>query len=218
MRTNKPGIDGPSIRDGVLHREFRDVRHFDVPDMKVWRIKAWIAFHKEVGLRRVGTGRHALLRLPQACANDRVVLKISPYARQVRHGLDAKTRKLGLIPDAGKHQNLRRLDGSGRKYDFAGCLDRAYLAAPVELNSCDRRAVHCKLPDQGARQDGEVGLVHHGIQIVGWNIKPPSSANTKVRQSAATWAFLEDSVLVCKDWNPQRFRRSEEGRRQRIGV
>src|SRR5262249_23128794 len=72
--------------------------------------------------------------------------------------------------------------------------------------------------DQSSRQHGEIRLVHHGIQILGWDIQAPSAAYTNVGQGTATGAFLEDSVLVRKDRNPQRFRGSEEGRRQRIGV
>jgi hypothetical protein len=79
VRANKAGIDGPGIRDGVFHCDFGDVRRFDIPDMKIWRIQAWIAFDEEVGLRRVGTCRNAVRRrFPPSCANDRVVLKICP--------------------------------------------------------------------------------------------------------------------------------------------
>ena len=89
---------------------------------------------------------------------------------------------------------------------------------PVELNSRDRRAVDCELANQGSRQNREIGLVHDRVQIVGRDIQSPSAANTNIRQSGATGAFLEDSVLVRKDGNPQRFRRREEGRRQWIGL
>src|SRR5215467_447610 len=147
-----------------------------------------------------------------------MVLQISPYARQVRNSLDSKAGELGLIADAGEHQNLGRLNGPGRKHDLAGCLNRADLAAPVELNARDHSAFERELPDQGTCQDGEIGLVHDGIEIVGRYIQSPSAANTNVRQSGAAGALLEDSVLVRKDGNAQRLRSRKERRCQWIGV
>src|SRR5215813_8724720 len=126
--------------------------------MEVWCIKAWITFNKEIRLRRVGARRKVIRGFPEACPNDRVVLEILPHARQVRYVFNSETGEFGSISDTGKHQNLRRLDGSGREHDLGGCFDRAYLAAPVEFDSCDRRAFNRELPDQGARQDGQIGL------------------------------------------------------------
>src|SRR5262249_45158184 len=61
VRTHEAGIDGPRIRDGVLHGDFGDVRRFDVPNMKVRGIEIRVAFDEEVGLSRVGSGRNTLL-------------------------------------------------------------------------------------------------------------------------------------------------------------
>src|SRR5262249_27737421 len=126
---------------------------------------------------------------------------------------DSKTRELRLIADTGEHQNLWSLNRSRRKHDFTRCLDRPHLVAPIELDAGDRHAVDRELSDLGSRQDGDIGLVIDGIQIVGLDVQLSAAANTNVRQSAAR-AFLKDSVLIRKNPIPDRLRCGEEGRRQ----
>src|SRR5215831_19475978 len=100
MRTNQARIDAPSIRDRVFHCDFGEIRHLNVKDMKIRRIKARIALDKKVRLGCVGARRKVgRWSFPEAGADDRVVLKISSDARQMHDGLDAKMRELGLIAD-----------------------------------------------------------------------------------------------------------------------
>ena len=65
-----------------------------MPDMKVRRVKIWMALNEGIGLSRIGARWQELMRLPKAGADDRMILEITPDSGQVRLGANVQMATL----------------------------------------------------------------------------------------------------------------------------
>src|ERR1700674_5804389 len=142
-----------------------------------------------------------------------MILEVAADARQVRHGGNAEPVELRTVADARQHQGLRGLDRTGRQHHLARGFDLADLTLPLELYAGDGVALDGQAIDVGAGQHGQVGLIHHRIEIAGGNVQQAAVADTHIGDRRATRTFLHDAVLVGEGRDPQGLCGPEEGRR-----
>src|SRR5712672_3053171 len=119
-----------------------------------------------------------------------MILEVPADARQVRHGGNAEPVELRTVAYSRKHQGLRGLDRTGRQHNLAGGFDPADFILPFELYAGDGVALDGQAINVGGGQHGQVGLIHHRIEIAGGNVEPAAVADTHVGDRRAARTFL----------------------------
>src|SRR6202163_2598737 len=142
-----------------------------------------------------------------------MILEVPADARQVRHGGNAEPVELRTVAYSRKHQGLRGLDRTGRQHDLARGFDRADFILPLELYAGGDVALDGQAINVGASQHGQVGLIHHRIEVAGGNVQPAAIADTHIGDRRAARTFLHDAVLVGEGRDAHGLRGPEEGRR-----
>src|SRR6202521_1298759 len=138
-----------------------------------------------------------------------MILEVPADAGQVRHGGNAEPVELRTAAYSRKHQGLRGLDRTGRQHNLA----RGFDPLPLELYAGDGVALDAQAIDVGAGQHGQVGLIHHRIEVAGGNVQPAAVADTPLRAPRAPRTSLHDAGLVGEGRDPQGLCGPEEGRR-----
>src|ERR1700682_2745781 len=167
-----------------------------MPDMEVRRVEFRTALDEEVGLRGVVARGERPRGFPQSATDDRMILEVPADARQVRHGGNAEPVELRTVTYSRKHQGLRGLDRTGRQHNLARGFDPADFILPLELYDGDGVSLDGQAISVGASQHGQVGLIHHRIEVAGGNVQPAAVADTHIGDRRAARAFLHDAVLV----------------------
>jgi hypothetical protein len=93
-----------------------------------------------------------------------VVLQVHADGRQIVHHGNAQLRQLGGVAHTGQLQQLRRVERSAAEHDLLG-VGRAKFAANLVLHAGGGGAVEQHLVRQRAGDDGEVGALHHRVQV-----------------------------------------------------
>ena len=94
-----------------------------------------------------------------------MIVKIASHTRQVRNDGNAELRDLGLIANAGLHQELRRLNRAKRDDDFQCSFEAAELAVAKNLHPRCSIAFEHNPSDERSRQYSQVGLIHPRVRI-----------------------------------------------------
>ena len=89
-----------------------------------------------------------------------MVLQVAADTRQVGHHRHGQRAELVGRPDAGQHQQLRRVDGAAAEDDLAGGPRLADLAALAILDADRAVLLEQHPPRQRACLDGEVRPLH----------------------------------------------------------
>src|SRR3984893_18008947 len=142
-----------------------------------------------------------------------MILEVPANARQVRHGGNAEPVELRTVAYSRKHQGLRGLDRTGRQHNLARGFDPADCILPLELYAGDGVALDGQAINVGASQHGQVGLIHHRIEVAGGNVQPAAVADAHIGDRRAARTFLHDAVLVGEGRDAQGLCGLEEGRR-----
>src|SRR5580700_7167410 len=142
-----------------------------------------------------------------------MILEVPADARQVRHDGNAEPVELRTVAYSRKHQGLRGLDRTGRQDNLARGFNPADFILPLELYAGDGVARDGQATNVGARQHGQVGLIHHRIEVAGRNVQPAAVADTHIGDRRASRTFLHDAVLVGEGGDAQGLCGPEEGRR-----
>src|SRR6202045_4664089 len=131
-----------------------------------------------------------------------MILEVPADARQVRPGGNADPVRIRTVAYSRKHQGLRGLDRTGREHNLARGFDPADFIPPLELYAGDGVALDGQAIDVSTCQHGQVGLIHHRIEVAGGNVQPAAVADTHIGDRGAARAFLHDAVLVGEGWDP----------------
>src|SRR6202140_3454616 len=147
-----------------------------------------------------------------------MILEVPADARQVRHDGNAEPIELRTVAYSRKHQGLRGLDRTGREHNLARGFDPADFILPLELYAGDGVALDGQAINVGASQHGQVGLIHHRIEVAGGDVQPAAVADTHIGDRRAARTLLHDAVLVGEGRDAQGLCGPEEGRRDRAWI
>src|SRR5260221_2533559 len=142
-----------------------------------------------------------------------MILEVPADARQVGHSGYAEPVELCAVAYSRKQQGLRGLDRPGRQNNLARGFDPADFILPLELYAGDGVALDGQAINVGGSQHGQVGLIHHRIEVAGGNVQPAAVADAHIGDRRAAGTFLHDAVLVGEGRDAQGLCGPEEGRR-----
>src|SRR3984893_5652978 len=142
-----------------------------------------------------------------------MILEVAANAWQVRHGGNAEPVELRTVAYSRQHQGLRGLDRTGRQHNLARGFDAADFILPRELYAGDGVALDSQAINVGASQHGQVGLIHHRIEVAGGNVQSAAVTDTHIGDRRAARTFLHDAVLVGEGRDAQGLCGPEDGRR-----
>ena len=114
--------------------------------------------------REVGRHRHRL-RARVLHVDLEVVLEVLAHPRQVADHVDAQGAQLARRADARELQELRRVDRPAAEDHLIGLGRPGAPARPRVLDSNRPRAVEQHARGQRERLHGQVGTVHHRMQV-----------------------------------------------------
>jgi hypothetical protein len=121
-------------------------------------------------------------------------------------------------PIAGEHQQLGRVDGAARKHDLGPGFEAHRRAVDRDLHRDGAPALDdhpCRLR---AGQHGEVGTVHHGVEIMRGHVAPPPVLDRLIGQRDAALALHHRGVVILMRRDADAVARGDHGRRDGRGV
>ena len=166
---------------------------------------------EQVGVQR-GRPRHDRRHRARRRADHRreqVVVQVLADAGEVDGDLEPDPRQRGGRPDAGEHQQLRRLDRACAEHDL---LLGAHLS-PADVDPDTPTALEDEPADARSGQHGQVRRVQHRPQ----ERDRLALANVVLdRQVAVADAVLGRAVVVVVERDPDLLRRLDRSRMERV--
>ena len=127
-----------------------------------------------------------------------MVLQALPDARQMVHDRHAELADMLLRPDAGQHQQLRRVDGAAAQDDFARGGRGADLAVAPEPHADGAPAFEQDLLGQRPGDDAQIGALHRRAQIADGGRAAPAIARRRLVVADAVLARAVEIVVAGK--------------------
>jgi hypothetical protein len=143
---------------------------------------------------------HCVAEWPCAAAGEHhlhreVVLQIAAD-RQVDHGHDAGVTQMRRRSNAGQHQKLRRVEGTGRE-DHLARGARGDEALGLAIGDADRaRAAQQQFCGQGLRRDRQVGAMTRRLEV---GVRRRGAAAVTDRILTASETFVLRRIVVLGD-------------------
>ena len=135
-----------------------------------------------------------------------VVLQTLPDTGQVMHDRNAEPGQVLLRPNAGEHQQLRRVDGSAAQDDLARGAGGAEPAIPAKCHADGAAAFEQDFLGQGPGDDIEIGALHCRAEIADGGRAALAVARRRLVVADAVLAGAVEIVIAGK---------AELGRRSR---